>query len=231
MDSDLRAEIDAACREHDRMMAHDREPIGGPYVRREGPAGLLYREHEENAPAPVPTTDSVPSTAVADENTKNSAAWNEWVQAHLRNERAEVIDIIAHAMGEFGSEYVNEKLTPLSREIASLKGENAELRGMLGSVLAKLDAARASIEATEQERHVEKRELAARNQVIVERSGRIAELQRQNSESHAALARQLFDQELARRDHRIEMIETKLGMLLRWIGGDLPRGFGRTDEK
>jgi hypothetical protein len=54
-------------------------------------------------------------------------------------------------------------------------------------------------------------------------------LQQENSASRAALAGQQLNQAFGQRDARIDLIETKLGMLLQWIGGDLPRGFGRTD--
>jgi hypothetical protein len=230
MDPDLRAEIDAVSREHDRLMAQDREPAGGPYVRKEGPAGLLYREHENNAPAPAPTTDSAPFTAVADESARNAAAWDAWVRGHIAAERAEVFDQMGKVVAEFTSGYVFERLQPLTREIASLKGENAELRGMLGSALTAIDAVRKTAYDIVQQRVAEKREQAIRDETIRERSARIVELQAQNSASAAELGRRQRDQELAQRDRRIEMLETKLGMLLRWIGGDLPRGFGRTDE-
>src|SRR6516225_4073964 len=220
-DPTLRSEIDAVSREHDRLMQADASPE--QYIRREASNGLMFKERVE-ALVSVATVDA------GDDNEKNSAAWNEWVKAHLANERAEVIDIITQAMGQFASEYVHEKLTPLNRDISNLKGENAELRGMLGSVLAKFDALRASTEAIQRERHDEKRELAVRNQVIAERSDRIAQLQQENSASRAALAGQQLNQAFGQRDARLDLLETKLGMLLKWIGGDLPRGFGRTDE-
>jgi len=66
---------------------------------------------------------------------------------------------------------------------------------------------------------------------MIERSGRVADLQRENAASRAALERQRFEQAFAERDHRIEQLETRLGMLLKFHGGDLPRGFlGRADN-
>ena len=170
---------------------------------------------------------SVATVDAGDDNEKNSAAWNEWVKAHLANERAEVIDIITQAMGQFASEYVHEKLTPLNRDISNLKGENAELRGMLGSVLAKFDALRASTDAAQQERIAEKRERQIRDQTIAERSARIADLQRENAASHAESRRQHLEQAFGQRDARLDLIETRLGMLLQFLsvaGVDFPRG-------
>jgi hypothetical protein len=232
MDPDLRAEIDAVSREHDRMMAHAREPVGGPYVRREGPAGLLYREHEESAPAPASATDSALFTAVADESARNAAAWDAWVRGHIEVERAEIFDQMGKVVAEFTSGYVFERLQPLTREIAGLKGENAELRGMLGSALTALDAVRKSAEAIHRERQDEKRDFAIRNQVIAERSDRIAQLQRENFESRSALAQAQLSQAFGQRDARIERIEERMQMLLRFLSlsVDLPRGFGRTDD-
>jgi len=217
MDKMLRNEVAAACREHDWLMRTDALPKA--YVQRDAAPGVLV--FKERAEALV-TAD--------DDSERNADGWNQWIAVHLANERAEVIDIITRTVGQFASEYVHEKLAPLNREIASLKGENAELRGMLGSVLAKFDALRASTEAIQRERQDETRDLAVRNQVIAERSDRIAQLQQENSASRAALAGQQLNQAFGQRDARIDMIETKLGMLLKWIGGDLPRGFGRTDE-
>jgi hypothetical protein len=150
------------------------------------------------------------------------------VKGHLAIERAEVLEIVTEAVGEFAFEYMHEKLQPLTHELANLKAENVELRGMLGSALSAIDAVRATAEALQQERQIEKRDLAVRNQVIAERGARIAELQRDNSASHAELTRKHQDQEFARRDARLDLLETRLGMLLNFLsvgsGLDLPKG-------
>jgi hypothetical protein len=52
---------------------------------------------------------------------ESSARWNKWIDGRLETERAEVLDIITKAMGEFASEYTHEKLAPLKAEIADLK--------------------------------------------------------------------------------------------------------------
>jgi len=237
MDPDLRAMLDAVSREHDRLMARDREPVRSVPVQRDGLAGLRYKDHEENAPAPAPIVGTIyrdvddPRRTYAlrdldEENEKNAADWNRWFDSCLAlrlDPHLEEID------GVFDSalrrvEYIEDTF---SRRIADLRAENAELRGMLGSVLAKFDALRASTEAIERERQVEKRELVVRNQVIAERSDRIANLQRENAASHAELAAQRLDAAFGQRDQRLEMLEEKLGMLLRFLsvsGLDLPRG-------
>jgi hypothetical protein len=75
----------------------------------------------------------------------------------------------------------------------------------------------------------DKRERAIRDQTIVERSGRIVELQRENADSRAQLQRKQLEQALAERDARIDKLETRLNMLLGFISPSLPRGWGRDD--
>jgi hypothetical protein len=210
-DPTFRDEIAAACREHDLLLARDHPPV----QRDMRDAGLVFKERAE-ALMPAVTADN--------DSEKNSAAWNAWVANHLEAER----DFLLKAMAGGMSEYVHFKLTErdavINREINSLKAENAELRGMLTSALSALDVVRATTEALQQE----KRERAIRDDTIRERSARIADLQRENAASHAELARKQRDQELAARDQRLELVETRLRMLCQFLsvgGYDLPRGF------
>ena len=212
MDQTLRDEIAAACREHDLLLARDQ----GPSVQRDTRDASLVFKERENALAPAD-----------DDSEKNSAAWNACIAAHLEAER----DFLLKGMAEGMSEYVHFKLTErddvINREINSLKAENAELRGMLGSALSALDAVRKNAEAMAQEWIADKRERAIRDDTIRERSARIADLQRENSASHAELARKQRDQELAARDQRLELVETRLQMLCEFLsvgGYNLPRG-------
>jgi hypothetical protein len=84
---------------------------------------------------------------------------------------------------------------------------------------------RADIDQLRRQWETDKRERSIRDQTIVERSGRIAELQKQNAEAHALLTRQQQDQMLAERDARIAKLEARLAALFTFIGGSLPRGF------
>jgi hypothetical protein len=214
--SDLAVEIAAVSREHDLLLARDQLP---PVQRDARDASLVFKERE-NALAPV-------AAPADDDSEKNSAAWNAWIAAHLEAER----DFLLKAMAEGMSEYVHFKLTErddvINREINSLKGENAELRGMLGSALAALDIVRKNLEGMTQERIAEERARQTRDEIIRERSARITQLQAENAASHAELARKQRDQELAKRDQRLELVETRLKMLCQFLsvgGYDLPRG-------
>ena len=216
MDQTLRDEIAAACREHDLLLARDQ----GPSVQRDTRNASLVFKERENALAPV-------AAPADDDSEKNSAAWNAWIVAHLEAER----DFLLKGMAEGMSEYVHFKLTErdavINREINSLKGENAELRGMLGSALAALDIVRKNLEGMTQERIAEERARQTRDEIIRERSARITQLQAENAASHAELARKQRDQELAKRDQRLELVETRLKMLCQFLsvgGYDLPRG-------
>jgi len=216
MDQTLRDEIAAACREHDLLLARDQ----GPSVQRDTRNASLVFKERENALAPV-------AAPADDDSEKNSAAWNAWIVAHLEAER----DFLLKGMAEGMSEYVHFKLTErdavINREINSLKAENAELRGMLGSALSALDAVRKNAEASAQEWIADKRERAIRDATIRERSARITQLQAENSASHAELARKQRDEEFAARDHRLELVELRLKMLCQFLsvgGYDLPRG-------
>jgi hypothetical protein len=213
-----RRELAELCCEHDELMARDRSELAGaPPVRREAPTGVLV--YKERAAA-------VPSE-VNDENQRNAADWDRWVKGHLVIERAEVLDIITRVLGEFGVAFVDEELAPLARRIASLEAENGELKSMLGSAVSAIDAVRSAAEALKQQQQAEKRERQIRDEIIRERSVRIADLQRENAVSHAELARQQRDQELAQRDRRIEQLETRVKMLCNFLsvgGYDLPRG-------
>jgi len=221
MDLELRRYLNEVYREHDSLLAEigAPEPLEaqeGGYMRREAsPDGLLYRV-VENAPVTLP--------AAGDDNAKNAEGWDQWLKAHLAIAKAEWFNEFARGMGEGLSEYTHEKLAPHVRAIAELRDELAECKGLLTSALSALDAVRAT---TEQE----KRERAIRDDTIAERSARIADLQRTNAVSAAELASQQLAKSFAARDHRLNLIETKLGMLISWIGADLPRGFfGRTDD-
>jgi len=220
MDLELRRYLNEVYREHDSLLAEigAPEPLEaqeGGYMRREAsPDGLLYRV-VENAPVTLP--------AAGDDNAKNAEGWDQWLKAHLAIAKAEWFNEFARGMGEGLSEYTHEKLMPHVRAIAELRGELAECKGLLTSALSAFDAVRATTEALQQE----KCERAIRDDTIRERSARIADLQRENAASHAELARKQRDQELAARDQRLELVETRLRMLCQFLsvgGYDLPRG-------
>jgi hypothetical protein len=247
MDPDLAAEIAELSRQHDQLMARDREPIASPYVRKEGrDAALMFRTQENARALAAAAEPPIEGEIYTDEatgivyrlhdrvaqNEKNSADWNRWLDDRLAPIIKEVDEAFGSAVRRI--EYVEDTFC---RKIASLEGELAECKGMLGRALTALDDARKAAAANDAEQRADieglkRRDLErhVRDRTIAERSARISELQRENSASHADLARQQRDQELAQRDQRIEMLEIKLGMLLNWIGQDLPRRFFERTE-
>jgi len=94
----------------------------------------------------------------------------------------------------------------------------------LRDVNAQITKLRAEVARIERERKL-------RNEVMAERSSRVAELQRQNAATRAELERQALDRRLEEflREHsaRVERLEMKLGIALNLLdaaGIDWPRG-------
>jgi len=228
----IRDEIGQLSAEHDRMMVeHEqwmarREAAGAAPVQKYNDSAVLYREHDGNASEPTPQRDAAPSEG----EQQDWSGWEKWLRGHLNNERAEMLEAVAQGMAMF----VDKQLTPIDRALAELRAENIELKGLLTDALnrfAKINDATRGLTDEIAALQAEKREAQIRNQAMIERSGRVADLQRENAASRAALERQRFEQAFAERDHRIEQLETRLGMLLKFHGGDLPRGFlGRADN-
>jgi hypothetical protein len=102
-------------------------PVRASLVRKSDPGGLLYRITDNNAPASDRGADDGPSdTDIDAENARNQKGWDDWIAAHLRNERGALLDMVTEAVAEFTSGYVSEKLQPLRTEIADLKRALAE---------------------------------------------------------------------------------------------------------
>jgi hypothetical protein len=219
MDPDLRAEIAAACREHDRMMAEGQYSAAAPPVRKEAGQGeLLFR---------VTETALAPAVAAGVMDAETQKGWDSWIAAHQANLKTEIYEALGKGMAEFVSEYLHQKLQPLRTGFAETQAELVEVKGLLTSALTALDEARKTAEALQQDRAAEKRERAIRDETIRERSARIADLQRDNAASHAELARAQLAQAFGRCDQRFELLEEKIAMLLRLMslsGVDLPRG-------
>jgi hypothetical protein len=118
------------------------------------------------------------------------------------NGDARDIDPLPEAVDEF-SKAVVEKLRDVNAQITKLRAEVARIE----------------------------RERKLRNEVMAERSSRVAELQRQNAATRAELERQALDRRLEEflREHsaRVERLEMKLGIALNLLdaaGIDWPRG-------
>jgi hypothetical protein len=189
-------------------------------VQKFGADGMMYRTGPENALALAADKARMPSS---DGAASDWSGWEAWLRGHLNNERAEMLEAVAQGMAMF-----------VDRALADLRAENIELKGLLADALdrfAKIDDATKALTSEIATLQADKREAQIRNQAMIERSGRVADLQRENAASRAALERQRFEQAFVERDRRIEQLETRLGMLLKFLGADLPRGFlGRADD-
>lgn len=135
-----RAELErrAAEREADPALEQDwlmaDEPRRSPPVRKSGPAGIMHRDAVENAPAAAPVTEEL-----------DWSAWERWMRAHLKNERADLLDFLAMALGDvFAEERAatrNERAaeaTDRNAELAKLQIEIDELRGQVNALTVML---------------------------------------------------------------------------------------------
>jgi hypothetical protein len=74
----IRDELKQLCAAHDRFMAeHALEPIRRTPVSQSDTDGLIYKDHDNNEPAPGSEGDPW-------------AGWNAWLGAHLDNLRVEI---------------------------------------------------------------------------------------------------------------------------------------------
>jgi hypothetical protein len=122
---DPAAELEAMIAEH--------KPVESLVKRETNAAGLLYREHDNNAPAhaPQPVRD---------------ASWNAWFTASFENHIEAEREATAEAIGEVVDHVRREMRAEFGRELANLQAENRELRGMLGDVLKRLEAVSTEVE-------------------------------------------------------------------------------------
>jgi hypothetical protein len=117
--AELYAADDRLRAEHADWLAR-REAAAAAPVRKSNAEGVLYRTSENNAQAPaVAAVVSAPS---------DETDWRDEVAQSMG-------EIFAHERKRERSER-NAALAVLNREISVLKNENAEIRGMLGAVLA-----------------------------------------------------------------------------------------------
>jgi len=215
-----RRELAAVCDAHDRMMEAAREEVRQKELtkRADPVSGLVFRD------APAPAVD------IDEENRKNQEGWDEWCRGHISIMIHQLLDALALDIRDLRDALRQEWAEAIEKRIGGVQGENAEVKGMLVSALAKLADAESEVQQQRAEiaelRRAEERR-TTRDLTLVERSGRIAELQRANAESHAQLSAQQRERELAARDHRIDLLEERMQALLRHMGlmgFDLPRG-------
>jgi hypothetical protein len=126
----IRDEIRELCIAHDRFMAEqESDAIQRPPVCESDDAGLVYKTHDNNEPAPAAADDG------------DWSGWEAWLRAHLDNERAVFTEALAEVISELRKEWRAEHaqaLTELARKFADLRAENAELKGMLAATLTLL---------------------------------------------------------------------------------------------
>ena len=119
-----RDEIRALCAEHDRLMAAAAEErrmyadgrlrSGSPPERLTDGANIIYRQHDNSAPAPAPEPE------------QDWSAWEAWMAGHLANEREAMLDGVA----EFVVTMLDRERDAFSRQLAEQRREITELRNL-----------------------------------------------------------------------------------------------------
>jgi hypothetical protein len=220
MDPDLRRHIAEISREHDRMMARERDTAGSPQANETGPAGIV-RKLFDNEPA-------VAATAVVDdENARNSAGWNSWIQGHIEAEREAEREVIARAMGEVCDAAIATVQQEFAESIEDRdrKFVNEYLRHAAIAEHAEMAATALGHRVAQLEREVA--ELRAGERIRSERSAEIARVTKDADAGRFNLQQRTIERELAARDGRISTLEAQLAMLLKFLslqGYDLPDG-------
>jgi len=118
-----REEIRQLCIAHDRFMAEQAsETIRRSPVSESGDAGIIYKEYDNSA---------LPPAAATAEGEQDWSGWEAWMAGHLAVEREHMLDSLAEAMMML----IHQERDTVDRKLAELRAENAELKGMIGTVL------------------------------------------------------------------------------------------------
>jgi hypothetical protein len=117
----------AAAAEERRMYADGRFRSGSPPERLTDGADIIYRQHDNSAPAPVAEPEY------------DWSAWEAWMAGHLANFREEFRDELFDAIAEFGVRLIEQERVAVDRKLAELRAENIELKGMLATTLRQLN--------------------------------------------------------------------------------------------
>jgi len=118
-----REEIRQLCIENDRFMAEQAsETIRRSPVSESGGAGIIYKEYDNSA---------LPPAAATAEGEQDWSRWEAWMTGHLANEREAVLNIVNEGVNKM----LDQERASIDRDLADLRAENAELKGMIGTVL------------------------------------------------------------------------------------------------
>jgi len=91
-------------------------------VSESGGAGIIYKEYDNSA---------LPPAAATAEGEQDWSRWEAWMTGHLANEREAVLNIVNEGVNKM----LDQERASIDRDLADLRAENAELKGMIGTVL------------------------------------------------------------------------------------------------
>jgi hypothetical protein len=224
----IRETIAALGREQDRLLADDTEWLAHrdaeAALRARGitPGSVLRRDAPISAQAPSPVAVPVPSNG-------DGALFGDARDEMLARALGEIIAETRKEWQVEISKLKAEMREIISTEVVTLHGDCADLRGRVVDMDEALSRAattlRGAVERIRLESRNEKHDRQIRDETIRERSLRITDLQRENAAVRADRERQHRENEFGVRDRRLDLLETKIAMVLKFLGADLPRGF------
>jgi hypothetical protein len=143
----LYAEDDRARIEHAAWMA-ERQAQGQALMQKSDEDSLIYRTHDDSAPAPAAVVETVPSDGNGAET--DWSGWETWMQGHLDNLREELLDGVAEGMSMYFEQRFAEKRrewqTEIDREFAVLRTALTERDANIARLEGRIDTLLSFIE-------------------------------------------------------------------------------------
>jgi len=129
---ELRADIERRAAERERdpaamqdWLLADAEPIEAPPVSENELPHIIYRDFDGGALTPGSEPDMPP----------DFSGWEKWLDGHLAIMRKAILDDVARGTAQATMTLIQRERARFERELAILKNENAEIKGMLTSAL------------------------------------------------------------------------------------------------
>jgi len=177
---------------------------------------LIFKDYNNSAA----TLSQQPATA----GWEGWEGWEAWLRAHLDNERASLIEMLARSMGEVISE---ERATARKERESGLLELKSEISELLDGVANNMGRTVAELRKEWQQEVKQLRvEVEARERAQAENRSYTAGLRKDLAAVHQELERRRADEYMAAHTARLDRLETQMKMLLSVVANvvDLPRG-------
>jgi hypothetical protein len=208
-------------------MSYDREHMRQLF--REDDRLRAEREEEARQSAAPPPTRTVhkdftsinvlaPAARATEE--KDWSGWQRWLDGNIKAATTQLTDEMLDTMAAAIAALRRERENEINRRAAPLETESRELKNALTAAADRVAAV--------EKAHAELRDRRTRDEVQARYSDHVVEIRKQLASTHVELANKHIEAALAERDARIKQLETKMAMLVQFLGmsGDykLPQG-------